>query len=175
MGNPLPPIDTVDLASWRCFSNAMSHSDTRDEVDPLFSAGNHVDKIGWEETATSGEYEGGFRFDSADKAVFLEYGSKATPPAIPPDKLEVTTANETAGSSNLIATVEEYDFLAYVLDQEPSGLVDELSSKKLIGLDCSHLGSDYKVVCTFTDGSTNTQKVASATLSGGSFGSITVT
>lgn len=175
MGNPIPPTDIPDMPAWRSFSNAMSHSDTRDEVDPLFSAGNHVDKIGWEETATSGEYEGGFRFDSADKAVFLEYDNTASPPAIPPDRLTVTVDTEGAGSANVIATVEEYDFLEYVFAQEPTGLVNELGSKKLIGLDCSHLGSDYKVVCTFNDGSANSQKVASATLSGGSFGSITVT
>ena len=88
-----------------------------------------------------------------------------------------STSSSSCGSEpNRIADSIEFDFLAYVFDQEPSSLVAELDNgATLYEYDVSHSNSTYEIQFRYSPKSgANFSKTASATRTGSTFGAITV-
>lgn len=173
MGGPILPTDIDSLATLQAWALALGESAVRAAVsEQLDVAGRTSDAIGWERI-NGKELHGGFRFCPGGHVVLIDYAQNEDPPAIPTDSVTLSSSTDVCGAGTALSTIEEFDFLEHVLADEPSAITSRLSDV-IEEVVLAHSGTTYEAEFSFKTGSPS-KLTASATLSGGSFGAISVT
>lgn len=154
-----PPVIVESLTDWQEFHKILSSSAYRTLADAEWG-NNYVSAVTW-----TGTYDGGFKWETGDR---IEWSMPAGG--------SVTATAKTEGSTNdpiRIPDIDCYDFLVFVLNDEPSGLVTRLSATQAWNdFYCSRAGTAFQIRFDYKD---SVSKFAKAKLVSGSFQNLTIT
>lgn len=168
MGGPIFPPDGLNSASdWQAWHRILTNAQYRAAADNQWSNSNHVGYGDFQKS--SGDYVGYLQWCSGDKVAW-DYDTSA-------GTISTTVSSATCppGAFNRIPNEDCYDFLAYVLDEEPAGLSTDRWPDSLVDFEVTQDGDDFEVTFTYqpSSGSSYTA-TGSAKRSGSSWGTITV-
>lgn len=168
MGPPVvPPIIIESVDDWEAFQAILASSEFSTAASSQWGS-NYVGPVQFGKV--DGIYVGYFNW-CPGKRVSWEY--------TPAQGSVSATTNVASCNNNQAPRVEDedcYGFLEFVLAEQPSGLVGELASGAVVDFFATRNGSAFEIAFVFRpdSGASDYTKTASATLSGGQFGSITV-
>lgn len=167
MGPPVvPPIDIDSVTDWDSFGVILNSSGFATESASQWGS-NYVGPV--EFGKSSGNYVGYFNW-CPGKKVSWDYD---------PTTGIVVVTSSVASCGNVAARVqdeESQEFLIHAIDESPSGIVDELSTARIVNFDATRQGTKYEIEFTFRpdSGGADYTKTAKAVRSNGQFGSISV-
>ncbi|MEM7263584.1 MAG: hypothetical protein AAF488_16470 [Planctomycetota bacterium] len=166
MGGHTIVVGNLDsVADWQALSTIISDSGYHSACDSEWTSSNHVGPIGFEKK--NSDYTSFFQFCPGEKVIgALASGTVTT---------TITSGTCPSGGPNRVPDSRCYDFLQYVLREEPSEIMDQFPDS-IVDYQVSKSGQEYQLELTFTPASGSDYVVmAEAEWEGSSFGPITVT
>lgn len=164
-GSTQPPVMIASLYDWRAAGRIWGNEAYEPDALAQFSNSNHLGPVRWHQSGD--RFHGSFSWCPGQEVTW-NYDTQTQQITVD-NKSQVCSLDE----PNRIPDSTCYEFLCYVFSQEPSLLVEELSSSPIHDFRVFSEGSSYFVV--FTYASPVLYTTASAIHDGSGFGPITVT
>lgn len=159
-----PPVVVASVADWDACLSIWGDPGIVSEAYAEFAAGGFLGESSWHKNAQV--YQGSFSWCPGNE---LTWNYNATTGSLTHGIKSQTCANSTPAR---VASADGYDFLIYVFEQAPDDIVDQLAYAEIHDFVVTSSGSTFTIEFTFDSAVTYTK--ASATLTSGEFGSITV-